>query len=255
MVRFMSYVIAVTPSAREFREAAGLDELPEHVRADLLTLRDEVCARFPEADAVGETGALSVRPEIEGVSVVIRPEVITRPLVANAVMQLAAPLQLTVTSPEQGLVADPRDRIDIDVHRRPTTANACITDHAVRGRPFGTLPWVPRDLLAGLVNTLVVDGDRLELEADSERWFLYERVDGSLVLSVADGPGAAIRSRTVSPEHATLAADAGWAWARCRRRWLDFFAAAEPEAGAVPASDDALDRDSVAPHAVLGDVA
>ena len=235
MVRFMAFVIVVTPSGPEFRAAAGLDDLPEHVRADLVALRDEVCARFPEADAVGETGALAVRPTIEGVSVVIRPEVITRPLVVNAVMQLAAPRQLTVSSPEQGLVADPRHRIDIDVHRRPTTANARITDHAVRGRPFGTLPWVTRDLLAGLVATLVVDGDRLELEVDSERWFRYERIEGELVLSVADGPDSSVRSRAVSPEHVTLAADAGWAWARCAPQWPDFFTAGARRGGSVPA--------------------
>lgn len=219
----MSFVIVVTPAEAEHRAAAGLDALPDHVRADLEALRDEVCARFPEADAIGETGALSVRPTIEGVGVVIRPEVLTRPLVVNAVMRYAAPRQLLVTAPELGLVADPRDRIDIDVHRRPTLVGAAITDHAVRGRPYGTLPWVSRELLGQLLGKLMVDGDRLELEGDSERWFLYERVDGELELSVADGPGVPVRHRVLTLRDLGAAADVGWAWACCEDDWPAFF--------------------------------
>ena len=219
----MSFVIVVTPAEAEHRAAAGLGALPDHVRADLEALRDEVCARFPEADAIGESGALSVRPTIEGVGVVIRPEVLTRPLVVNAVMRYAAPRQLLVTAPELGLVADPRDRIDIDVHRRPTLVGAAITDHAVRGRPYGTLPWVSRELLGQLLGKLMVDGDRLELEGDSERWFLYERVDGELELSVADGPGVPVRRRVLTLRDLGAAADVGWAWACCEDDWPAFF--------------------------------
>lgn len=219
----MSYVIVVTPAEAEFRGVDGVDALPDHVRADLEGLRDEICARFPAADAIGETGALSARPVIEGVGVVIRPEVLTRPLVVNAVMRYAAPRQLLVTAPELGLVADPRDRIDIDVHRRPTLVGAAITDHAVRGRPYGTLPWVSRELLGQLLGKLVVDGDRLELEGDSERWFLYERVDGGLEVSVADGPGVPVRRRVLPLRDLGAAADVGWAWACCDADWPVFF--------------------------------
>lgn len=219
----MSFVIVVTPADPQFRDAAGLEDLPGRLRADLEALRDEICGRFPESDAIGETGALSARPTIEGVGVVIRPEVITRPLVVNAVMRLAAPRQLLVTSPELGLVADPRDRIGIDVHRRPTVTGAGITDHAMRGRPYGTLPWITRELLLGLVGKLEFDGDRLEMEADTDRWFLYELVDGSLVVSVSDGPDTEPIRRTLGPTDATLAADAGWAWARRTDTWADFF--------------------------------
>lgn len=219
----MSFVIVVTPAEAEHRVASDLAALPDHVRADLEALRDEVCARFPEADAVGETGALSVRPAIEGVGVVIRPEVLTRPLVVNAVMRFAARRQLLVTAPELGLVADPRDRIDIDVHRRPTLAGAAITDHAVRGRPYGTLPWVSRELLGQLLGKLVVDGDRLELEGDADRWFLYELIDGDLEVSVADGPGVRVRRRVLTPYDLGAAADVGWAWACCDADWRAFF--------------------------------
>lgn len=223
----MSFVIVVTPADPEFRDAAGLEDLPEHLRADLEALRDEVCERFSEADAVGETGALCARPMIEGVGVVIRPEVITRPLVVNAVMRLAAPRQLLVTSPELGLVADPRDRIGIDVHRRPTVTGAGITDHAMRGRPYGTLPWITRELLVGLVGKLEFNGDRLEMEADIDRWFLYELVDGALEVSVSDGPDSEPHRRPLGPTDATLAADAGWAWARRTEDWADFFTGAD----------------------------
>lgn len=218
----MSYVIVVTPADPVFRDAAHLDDLPDHVRADLEELRDQVSARFPEADAVGETGALTRRPSIDGVGVVIHPGVITRPLVVNAVMRYAAPHQLVVTAPELGLVADPRVRIDIDVHRRPTTAGACITDHAVRGRPHGTLPWVTHELLHQLVCALEVDGDRLELEVDEDRWFRYELAGPSLRIQVADGPGAPVVERTlaVGGDGAEAAAAAGWAWARGDRDWL-----------------------------------
>lgn len=219
----MSYVIVVTPAEAEFRGVDGVDALPDHVRADLEGLRDEICARFPAADAIGETGALSARPVIEGVGVVIRPEVLTRPLVVNAVMRYSAPRQLLVTAPELGLVADPRDRIDIDVHRRPTLVGAAITDHAVRGRPYGTLPWVSRELLGQLLGKLVVDGDRLELEGDSERWFLYERVDGELEVSVADGPAVPVRRRVLTLRDLGAAADVGWAWACCDADWPVFF--------------------------------
>ena len=219
----MSFVIVVTPAETEHRAASDLAALPDHVRADLEALRDEVCERFPEADAVGETGALSARPVIEGVGVVVRPEVLTRPLVVNAVMRFAARRQLLVTTPELGLVADPRDRIDIDVHRRPTLAGAAINDHAVRGRPYGTLPWVSRELLGQLLEQLVLDGDRLELEVDSERWFLYERKGGALEVSVADGPGVPARQRTLTPHDLGAAADVGWAWACCDADWSAFF--------------------------------
>lgn len=219
----MSFVIVVTPAETEFRDAADLDAVPEHVRTDLVELRDEICDRFPEADAVGETGALSARPTIEGVGVVIRPEVLTRPLVVNAVMGYAARRQLLVTCPDLGLVADPRERIDIDVHRRPTVAGAAITDHAVRGRPYGTLPWVTRELLEQLLAALVVDGDRLELDGDAERWFRCELVDGELVVSVGDGPDAPVRQRPLTPGDIGTVADAGWAWARCDPDWSAFF--------------------------------
>lgn len=215
----MSYVIVVTPADPAFRDAAHLDDLPDRVRADLEELRDQVSARFPEADAVGETGALTRRPEIEGTGVVIRPGVITRPLVVNAVMRYAAPHQLLVTTPELGLVADPRVRIDIDVHRRPTTAGACITDHAVRGRPHGTLPWVTHELLHQLVCALEVDGDRLELEVDEDRWFRYELAGASLRILVSDGPGAPLVERTLATGCAEAVAAAGWAWARGDRDW------------------------------------
>lgn len=222
----MSYVIVVTPAEAELRDVDSVDALPDHVRADLEGLRDEICARFPAADAIGETGALSARPVIEGAGVVIRPEVLTRPLVVNAVMRYAAPRQLLVTAPELGLVADPRDRIEIDVHRRPTMVGAAITDHAVRGRPFGTLPWVSRELLGQLLEALEVDGDRLELEGDTERWFLYERVGGVLEVSVADGPDVPVRRRTLTSHDLGSAADAGWAWARCDIDWPAFFGGA-----------------------------
>ena len=215
----MSYVIVVTPADPELRAATRLDDLPEHVRADLLALRDEVCERFPTADAIGETGALARRPEIEGAGVVIHPEVITRPLVVNAVMRYAAPLQLMVSSPAQGLVADPRERIDIDVHRRPTMAGADICDHQVRGRPHGTLPWVTRELLRQLVGKLEVVGDRLELSVDDHRWFRYELTGEALTVEVADGPGAPVHARTLDADGAAAAADAGWAWACGSGEW------------------------------------
>lgn len=231
----MSTEIVVTPAEAEYRSVESLDALPAHVRADLEALCDEINARFPEADAVGETGALSERAAIEvlgedwidgpgkGVGVVIRPEVITRPLVLNSVMRLAAPRQLLATAPRLAVLADPRWRIDIDVHRRPTVAGAAITDHAVRGRPFGTLPWVTREMLGFLIGELEVDGDRLELDADDERWFLYERVSGQLEVSVADGPGVPVRNRTLSFLDLGTAADAGWAWARSDGDWPAFF--------------------------------
>lgn len=231
MVRDMtSFVIVVTPAEADLRELSHLDELPLRVRADLEALRDEVSARFPEADAIGETGALCARPEIEGVGVVIRPEVITRPLVVNAVMRFAAPRQLRVTSPELGLVADPRERIDIDVHRRPTMVGAGIADHAVRGRPRGTLPWVTHELLAQLIGKLLIEGDRLELEVDDERWFRYERSGESLLIEASDGPDVPLRRRTVPVDAASASADAGWAWARCDQAWAELLEA-EPQAG------------------------
>ncbi|WP_255583662.1 hypothetical protein [Dietzia sp. ANT_WB102] len=227
-----SFVIVVTPVEGELCQLASLDELPPHVRADLEALRDEVSERFPEADAVGETGALCARPEIEGVSVVIRPEVITRPLVVNAVMRFAAPRQLRVTSPELGLVADPRERIDIDVHRRPTMVGAGIVDHEVRGRPRGTLPWVTHELLAQLIGKLLVDGDRLELEVDDERWFRYERSGGCLLIEMSGGPEEPLRRGTVPVDVPGVAADAGWAWACCEQGWAEIF---EGDDGSVPA--------------------
>lgn len=230
-----SFVIVVTPAEEVLRDLAHLDQLPAHVRADLEALRDEVAERFPDTDAIGETGGLCARPEIEGVSVVIRPEVITRPLVVNAVMRFAAPRQLRVTSPEQGLVADPRERIDIDVHRRPTMAGAGIADHAVRGRPRGTLPWVTRELLGQLIGKLVVDGDRLELEVDDERCFRYERHGDSLLIQASDGPDVPVRRRVVRADATEAAADAGWAWARCDQDWAHFLGRHDPRAGEVPA--------------------
>ena len=218
----MSFVIVVTPADPEFRDAPGLEDLPVHLRADLEEFRDEVCERFPEADAVGQTGGLCARPTIEGVGVVIRPEVITRPLVVNAVMRFAAPRQLLVTSPELGLEADPRCRVGIDVHRRPTVTGAGITDHAMLGRPYGTLPWITRDLLLGLVGKLEFDGDRLEMEVDIDRWFRYELLDGALEVSVCDGPDCELLRLTLDQTDATLAADAGWAWARCADDWAEF---------------------------------
>ena len=50
--------------------------------------------------------------------------------------------------------------------------DAAITDHAVRGRPFGTLPWVSRELLGQLLGHLELDGDRgtrLEVTANGRR--------------------------------------------------------------------------------------
>lgn len=235
-----NFVIVVTPAEKDLRELASLDELPPHVRADLEGLRDEVSERFPEADAIGETGALCARPEIEGVSVVIRPEVITRPLVVNAVMRSAAPRQLRVTSPELGLVADPRERIDIDVHRRPTMVGAGISDHAVRGRPRGTLPWVTHELLTQLIGKLLINGDRLELEVDDERWFRYERTGDSLVIEASDGPDSPSCRRTVAVAAADTAADAGWAWARCDQGWIGYLRGGSG-AGEVPAPTAAGD--------------
>ena len=220
-----SFVIVVTPAEEEFRELAHVDELPQRLRADLEALRDEVAERFPGAEAIGETGALCARPEFEGVGVVIRPEVITRPLVVNAVMRLAAPRQLRVTAPELGLAADPRERIDIDVNRRPTMVGAGIADHTVRGRPRGTLPWVTRELLGQLMDHLEIDGDRLELEVDDERWFRYERSGGALVVETADGPDVPVRRVLVPVDVAAAAADAGWAWARCGADWARFLEA------------------------------
>lgn len=221
----MTHSLVVTPSDPAFRDRARLEDLPEFVRADLLALRDEVAERFPASDAVGETGALAAPPEIDGVSIVIRPEVLTRPLVVNAVMRFAAPRQLTVTCPEQGIAADPRARIDIDVHRRPTTAGAGIADHAVRGRPHGTLPWITRQLLGGLVQQLEVDGDRLELEVDPSRWFRFEYAGGAMRLTVSDGPGAQERRLTLDSGGAdgAVAAELGWRWARCDASWADMF--------------------------------
>lgn len=226
----MTYVIVVTPSDPELRGLGGIDALPERVRADLLALRDEVCTRFPAADAVGKTGALSVRPEIEGVGVVIQPEVFTRPLVVNAVMKYAAPRQLLVSSPPQGLVADPRQRIDIDIHRRPTTAGAAITDHAVRGRPHGTLPWVTRELLGQLVRKLEVEGDRLEMEMDADRWFRFELLRGSLQVTVADGPDTPVCEQVHAADESGCegAAESGWRWACCNDDWSASF---EPDGG------------------------
>lgn len=241
MVFDMSYVIVVTPAEQAFRDAARLDDLPVHVRADLEGLRDEVCARFPEAEAIGETGALTRRPSIEGVGVVICPGVITRPLVVNAVMRYAAPRQLLVTAPELGLVADPRVRIDLDVHRRPTCAGVGIGDHAVRGRPHGTLPWVTGELLGQLVDKLEVDGDRLELEVDGDRWFRYERVGASLLVQVADGPGEPALETELPLDRAGTTAAAGWAWARGESDWSGILGA-DP----VPAPGEI---DPVAPSA------
>ncbi|MDV8001602.1 hypothetical protein [Rhodococcus sp. IEGM 1408] len=215
----MSFVIVVTPSDPDFRDAAHLDDLPEHLRADLLALRDEVSERFPSAEAIGETGALARRPEIEGVGVVIHPEVITRPLVVNAVMRYAAPRQLLVSSPAQGLVADPRERIDIDVHRRPTMAGSDICDHGVRGRPHGTLPWVTHELLRQLVGKLEVVGDRLELGVDDDRWFRFELTAEALRVGVADGPEVPLYAQELDADGKTAAADAGWAWARGSGEW------------------------------------
>ncbi|TCW25070.1 hypothetical protein EDD19_105128 [Dietzia cinnamea] len=237
-----SFVIVVTPAEEEFRELAHVDELPPRLRADLEALRDEVAERFPEADAIGETGALCARPEIEGVGVVIRPEVITRPLVVNAVMRLAAPRQLRVTAPELGLAADPRERIDIDVNRRPTMVGAGIADHTVRGRPRGTLPWVTRELLGQLVEHLEIDGDRLELEVDDERWFRYERSGGALVVETADGPDVPVRRVMVPVDVAAAAADAGWAWARCGADWARFLEAGTGSGEASADVDSAAAR-------------
>ncbi|UVE96585.1 hypothetical protein [Dietzia sp. B32] len=239
-----SFVIVVTPTEGEFRELASLDELPAHVRADLEALRDEVSERFPEAEAIGETGALCSRPEIEGVGVVIRPEVITRPLVVNAVMRFAAPRQLRVTSPELGLVADPRERIDIDVHRRPAMTGAGIADHAVRGRPRGTLPWVTRELLSQLIGKLMIDGDRLELGVDDERWFRYERSGRTLLIEASDGPDVPRYRLAVPVDAADTAADAGWAWARCDQNWAGCLAGDAPasDGDASPAADGTGDR-------------
>ena len=221
----MSHRIVVVPSDPTFRDRTRVEDLPERLRADLLALRDEVADRFPQSDAEGETAALAAPPEIEGVAVVIRPNVITRPLVLNAVMRFAAPRQLAVESPEQGLHADPRVRIDVDVHRRPTTAGADITDHAVRGRPHGTLPWVTRRLLGGLVDQLEVDGDRLELEVDPTRWFRFERTGPAVVLTVSDGPGVPERRLELDSGGAdgAVAAELGWRWARCDPSWADMF--------------------------------
>lgn len=221
----MSNHLVVTASDPAFRDRARLEDLPDWVRDDLLALRDEVAERFPDSDAVGETAALAAPPQIEGASVVIRPGVISRPLVVNAVMRLAAPRQLTVCCPDQDLVADPRVRIDIDVHRRPTTAGADISDHAVRGRPHGTLPWITRPLLGGLVQQLEIEGDRLELEVDATRWFRFERVGGAVVLTVADGPGAPERRLELEPGGAdgAVAAELGWRWARCDPSWDEMF--------------------------------
>ena len=221
-VHMSSFVIVVTPAEKELRELTSIDELPAHVRADLESLCDEVSKRFPEAEAIGETGALCSRPVIEGVGVVIRPEVITRPLVVNAVMRYAAPRQLRVTSPELGLVADPRERIDVDVHRRPTMVGAGIADHALRGRPRGTLPWVTRELLGQLIGKLLIDGDRLELEVDGERCFRFERSGDCLLIQAKDGPDVPVCRRTVPVDAADAAADAGWAWARCDQWWAEF---------------------------------
>lgn len=221
----MSFVIVVTPADPDFAEATRLEDLPEHLRADILALRDEVSERFPAADAIGETGALSRRPEIQGAGVVIHPEVITRPLVVNAVMRYAAPRQLLVSSPAQGLVADPRERIDVDVHRRPTMVGSDIGDHEVRGRPHGTLPWVTRELLRQLVGKLVVVGDRLELSVDDDRWFRYELGGEALTVEVADGPGVPAQTRALDPADGTAAADAGWAWARGSGEWAELLGA------------------------------
>lgn len=231
-----SFVIVVTPVEPGLRELTRLDDLPAHLVADLEALRDEVCRRFPAAEAIGETGALCERPEIDGVRVVIRPEVITRPLVVNAVMRFAARRQLRVTAPELGLVADPRDRIDIDVHRRPTMVGAGIADHDVRGRPRGTLPWVTRELLGQLLDKLVVDGDRLELEVDDERWFRYERCGDALRIETSDGPDVPVRHHTVPAGAADAAADAGWAWARCDQAWADHLGGADHAMGAADAA-------------------
>ncbi|OAH43606.1 hypothetical protein AYJ66_05075 [Dietzia cinnamea] len=237
-------MIVVTPAGEEFRELAHVAELPPRLRADLEALRDEVAERFPEADAIGETGALCARPEIEGLGVVIRPEVITRPLVVNAVMRLAAPRQLRVTAPELGLAADPRERIDIDVNRRPTMVGAGIADHTVRGRPRGTLPWVTRELLGQLMDHLEIDGDRLELEVDDERWFRYERSGGALVVETADGPDVPVRRVMVPVDVAAAAADAGWAWARCDTDWarhLEAGTGSATGAGSAMGAGDVVD--------------
>ncbi len=219
----MTLAIVVTPSDLGWRGRADFEDLPDRVRADLLAFREEVSERFPAADAVGETGALVARPEIEGVGVVIRPELITRPLVVNAVMRYAAPRQLTVTCLELELVADPRARIQVDVHRRPTTAGAGISDHAVRGRPHGTLPWITRPLLGRLVQLLEIEGDRLELEVDPTRWFRFERAGSGIRIEVADGPESSVRRFLLDSGGAddAVASELGWRWARCDPGWAD----------------------------------
>ena len=59
-VHMSSFVIVVTPAEKELRELTSVDELPARVRADLEALCDEVSERFPEAEAIGETGAKSL---------------------------------------------------------------------------------------------------------------------------------------------------------------------------------------------------
>lgn len=145
---------------------------------------------------------------------------------------------------ELGLAADPRERIDIDVNRRPTMVGAGIADHTVRGRPRGTLPWVTRELLGQLMDHLEIDGDRLELEVDDERWFRYERSGGALVVETADGPDVPVRRVMVPVDVAAAAADAGWAWARCDTDWarhLEAGTGSATGAGSAMGAGDVVD--------------
>ena len=195
----------------------------ERARADLRQLRDAVSGRFPEGSGPGVTGALADRPILLDGEVVVRPDVPARPLVLHEVMRLAAPLQLSVRCEAMGVDADPRHRVELEVHRTPSTARAAFTDHEVLGRPHGTLPWVTRPLLGSLVADLVREDDQLLMEAAPQRWFRITRVADGLELSVADGADLPVRRVMVASAGAdtAVAAEIAWRWTVCEPGWQD----------------------------------
>src|SRR5699024_3733623 len=96
------------------------------------------------------------------------------------------------------------------------------------------------ELLGQLVGTLEVEGDRLELEADPDRWLRYERRGRTVQVTVADGPDVPVRETAVGPDRVAAAVDCGWDWARCHRGWSDMFTGGGAVAGpaaARPRSD------------------
>lgn len=207
----MSADILVRPSDPDF--------VGERALADLEALRARLEARFPEA-AHGVVGALADRPILTDGELVVRPELPTRPLVLHEVLRLAAPLQLTVRAEELGVDADPRHRIDVDVHVTPSLAHATAAEHEVLGRLHGVLPWVTRPMLDALVGGLAREGDRLLFEAAAGRALGVERSGTALELSIADGPDRPLRgARVTGGGEIEVAARVAWHWVTCDHSW------------------------------------